>query len=112
MNVIMKISIDELRTFKQNKDWYNEHGDGYRIVYFYPNGTYYIGAISKTIEGFMINFCDEYPIMDEEDIPKFVSNDNLLSRYLQSLNDISGVAIYKTDGTCIAKKERKIKKQK
>lgn len=108
----MNIPVNELRTFKQSKDWYNEHGDGYRIVYFYPNGTYYIGAISKAIEGFMINFCDEYPIMDEEDIPKFKSNDDLLDRYLQSLKDTSSVAIYKTDGTCVAKKDREIKKQK
>ena len=107
----MNISADELRTFQTSKDWYNEHGDGYRIVYFYPDGTYYIGAICKTIEGFMIEFCDEYPIMDEEDIPKFKSNDDLLSRYLKSLEDISSVAIYKTDGTCIEKKDRKLQKK-
>ena len=107
----MNIPTNELRTFKQNKDWYNEPGDGYRIVYFYPNETYYIGAICKTIEGFMINFCDEYPIMDEDDIPKFKSNDDLLSRYLESLDDISAVAIYSTDGTCIEKKERKTKQK-
>lgn len=103
----MSIPLNELRTFKGTMDWYNNHGEGYRIVYFYPDGTYYIGAISKTIDGFMINFCEEYPIMDEEDIPKFKSNEDLLSRYLNNLDDISGVAIYKTDGTCIESKVKR-----
>ena len=105
----MNISIDELRTVNGTKDWYNEHGDGYRIVYFYPDNSHYIGAICKSIEGFMIEFCDEHPIMND-DIPVFKSNDDLLSRYLDSLEDISSVAIYKTDGTCIEKKERVNKK--
>lgn len=60
----------------------------------------------------MIEFCNEYPIMDEEDIPKFKSNDDLLDRYLQDFDNISAVAIYSTDGTCVAKKDREIKKQK
>ncbi len=55
----------------------------------------------------MVNFCDIYPIEDESDIPEFISIDDLLDRYLDRLSDISAVAIYKTDGTCVGKKERK-----
>lgn len=99
----MNIPTNELK--------HKEDNNGFRIVYFYPDNTYSIGAFCKTIEGFMIEFCDESPIMDEEDIPKFKSNDDLLSRYLQDLDDISGVAIYSTDGSCIAKKERKQKQK-
>ena len=59
----------------------------------------------------MIEFCDEYPIIDKKDIPKFKSNNDLLSRYLDSFDDISAVAVYSTNGTCIAKKERKTKQK-
>ena len=48
--------------------------EGYRLVYFYPNGNYYIGTYAKKIEDFMIEFCELYPIIDEEDIPKFESD--------------------------------------
>ena len=34
--------------------------------------------------------------------------DDILERCLNLYNDINGVAIYKTDGTCIQKKERNI----
>ena len=58
----------------------------------------------------MMNFCDVYPIEDESDIPEFISNDDLLDKYLNKLNDVSAVAIYKTDGTCLQKKTRNITK--
>jgi len=106
----MNIPIEELTKFQGGYDWYKKHGEGYRIVYFYSDDTYYIGAFSKTIEGFMMNFCDIYPIEDESDIPVFTSNDDLLNRYLNELSDVSAVAIYKTDGTCLEKKERNITK--
>lgn len=57
-----------------------------------------------------MNFCDVYPIKDESDIPEFISNDDLLDKYLNKLNDVSAVAIYKTDGTCLQKKTRNITK--
>ena len=53
-----------------------------------------------------MDFVEIEPIMDVDDIPEFISNDDLLDRYLSELNDISAVAIYKTDGTCLQKKER------
>ena len=44
-----------------------------------------------------------WPIIDEDDIPKFVSTKDLLNRYLESIKDIEGVALYNVDGTCIDK---------
>ena len=80
--------------------------EGYRIVYFYPNGNYYIGTYAKKIEDFMIEFCESYPIMCEEDIPKFESTDDILHRCLINIKDINKVAIYDVNGKLIAKKER------
>lgn len=80
--------------------------DGYRIVYFYPNGAYEVGTFSGTIEDFMIDFALVEPIEDESDIPKFISIDDLLNRYLNDIKDIEAVALYKTDGTLVAEKRR------
>lgn len=82
-----------------------EYDTGYRLVYFKDN-EYSIGAYCKTIEGFMIGLADCDPIIDEDDIPPFISIDDMLNRCLKLYSDIDGVAIYKTDGTCIAKKEQ------
>lgn len=79
---------------------------GYRLVYFYPNGNYYIGTYAQKIEDFMIEFCDSYPIMDEEDIPKFESVDDILHRCLINIKDINEVAIYDVNGNLVAKKDR------
>lgn len=102
----MEIMAEELQ--------YNRHGnnynDGYRIVYFYDDDNYEIGEFCKTVEGFMMGFADCDPIMDNDDIPDFISIEDLLNRYLNRLNDIVAVAIYKTDGTCLQKKERTITK--
>lgn len=98
----MNISRDELVDEK--------YGDGYRLVYF-DNDKYFIGAYCKTIEGFMIGFAECDPIIDEDDIPPFVSIEDILDRCLDSMEDILGVAIYKTDGTCVEKKLREEIKQ-
>ena len=37
---------------------YGEYQDRYRIVYFYPDGTYSVGAFSGNIEGFMMDFIE------------------------------------------------------
>lgn len=96
----------DIDTKKLKQDRYgDEYTDGYRIVYFY-NDYYKIGEYCKTIEGFMIGFAECDPIIDEDDIPKFVSIDDLLGRYLSDIQDANAVAIYKTDGTCISKKYR------
>ena len=94
----MNISRDELIDKK--------YGDGYRLVYF-DNDNYFIGVYCKTIERFMIEFAECNPIIDEDDIPPFVSIEDILDRCLASMEDILAVAIYKTDGTCVEKKDRK-----
>ena len=83
-----------------------KYGDGYRLVYF-DNDNYFIGAYCKTIEGFMIEFAECNPIIDEDDISPFVSIEAILDRCVDSMEDISAVDIYKTDGTCVEKKDRK-----
>lgn len=80
--------------------------EGYRLVYFYPDGTYQIGTYAQKIEDFMFDFCEFYPVMDEEDIPEFKSIDDILQRCLINLKDINEVAIYDVYGDLIAKKER------
>lgn len=83
----------------------NEYETGYRIVYIYGDH-YNIGEYCKTIEGFMIGFSESNPIMDDDDIPEFISIDDLLNRYLEDMNDIIGVSLYQIDGTCIQTKFR------
>ena len=84
-----------------------KYDNGYRIVYFENDGNCSVGAYCKTIEGFMVGFAECDPIMDDDDIPPFISTDDILNRYLNLYDNMNGVAIYKTDGTCICKKERK-----
>lgn len=55
----------------------------------------------------MIGFADCDPIIDEDDIPSFISVDDILNRSLNLYDDVIRVSIYKTDGTLIATKERK-----
>ena len=80
--------------------------DGYRIVYFFPDSTYKVGTFCGNIEGFMMDFVEMEPIIDENDIPKFISTDDLLDRYLNDVFAAESVAIYKTNGILIAKKDR------
>ena len=102
----MNIPIEELTKFQGNYEWYKKYGDGYRIVYFYPDNTYKVGTFCKNLEGFMMDFVEVEPIEDESDIPDFISIDDLLSRYLSDVKDACAVAIYKTDGTCVRKKNK------
>lgn len=97
------LNLEELK-FNKNHQVYE---DGYRIVYFYENGNYSIGEFCKTIEGFMIGFAESNPIIDKEDIPKFISNQDLLCRCLKYDNKAVSAAIYKTNGTLIEKIEAK-----
>ena len=96
----MKISPMELKRNNTGK----EYAEGFRVVYFYDN-YFSIGEYCKTIEGFMTGFTECDPIMDE-DIPDFISVEDLLNRYLDSMKNITSVAIYDINGNCIAKKER------
>lgn len=59
----------------------------------------------------MLGFSDIDPIIDLEDVPKFISIEDILERSLAMFPDVSKVAIYKTDGTLVAMKDReKLKK--
>lgn len=102
----MNINLEKLKFNKENE----RYEDGYRIVYFYDD-KYSIGEYCKTIEGFMLGFAESNPILEDEDIPPFVSNDDLLDRYLNDLPDVNEVAIYKIDETLVDKKSRGMAKK-
>lgn len=98
-----------LKDLNQNK-YGDKYEEGYRIVYFYDN-YYQVGEYCKTVEGFMIGFAECDPIIDDDDIPKFISTNDLLNRYLKELKDIVGVAIYDVNGMCIDRVNRNYKKR-
>ena len=103
----MEVDVKKLQYSKQGITY----EDGYRIVYFYDDNNYEVGAYCKTIEGFMLGFAECDPIIDDDDIPPFISIDDILERCLDLYKDINGVAIYNIDGTCIQKKYRNITNQ-
>ena len=98
---MIKVSVDDLKYKSDFCVNYDQYQEGYRIVYFYPNSTYHVGTFSGSIEGFMMDFVEVEPIKDGDDIPQFISIEDLLNRYLSDVKEISAVAIYKTDGTLI-----------
>lgn len=55
----------------------------------------------------MIGFAECDPIIDNDDIPKFISTTDLLNRYLKEMNEVNGVAIYNVNGECVDKINRK-----
>ena len=95
----------DLKDLKKN-DYGIDYEEGYRIVYFENNNKYSVGAYCKTIEGFMVGFADCDPIIDEDDIPPFISIEDILDRFLNLYDDVNCVALYKIDGTLIAKKSK------
>ena len=99
----MRISPDKIIDAGCGK----KYGEGYRIVYIEKDNRYSLGAQCKTIEGFMLGFADCDPIIDGDDIPSFISVDDILNRSLNLYVDVIRVSIYKTDGTLVATKERK-----
>lgn len=113
-NCILKKTKENIKTINNSTVYkeeliydYNDKilDEGYRIVYFKNDNEYIIGTYCQNIEGFMIDFANE-PIMDDDDIPEFISIDDLLTRYLNMMSDIKSVAIYNIDGTCITKKNK------
>lgn len=102
----MNINLEDLKKNNLGTDYEN----GYRIVYFYDN-KYKVGEYCESIKGFMIGFAECDPIIDENDIPEFISTTDLLNRYLNEMNDVVSVAIYSVDGKCIDKIVRKYKKR-
>ena len=100
--IFLEISLEDLRRNSSGTDYES----GYRIVYLDKNG-YTVGEYCKSIEGFMLGFCESYPIYDEDDIPPFLSTQDLLQRYLDDFPSILGVFLYDVDGNCIDKLYRK-----
>ena len=100
------VNKEELKIGRNNQTY----DDGYRIVYFYEDGSYHIGEFCKTIEGFMIGFAENNPIIDNDDIPKFISNNDLLNRCSNYDANATSIAIYKTDGTLIEKIDTPLKR--
>ncbi len=100
----MNINLTDLRRNSSGIDY----EDGYRIIYFCDN-KYKIGEYCKSIEGFMIGFAECDPIIDCDDVPKFISTTDLLNRYLKEMNEIDGVAIYNVNGQCVDKINRRYK---
>lgn len=109
---MINVLVEDLKYKSPFGSNYGQYQDGYRIVYFYSDNTYKVGTFCGNIEGFMMDFVEVEPIEDESDIPVFISIDDLLSRYLLDVKDACAVAIYKTDGTCISKKDRNNLKKK
>ena len=70
---------------------FGKYQEGYRIVYFYSDNTYKVGTFCGDINGFMMDFVKIEPIENENDIPKFVSIDDLLERYLTVIKDATRV---------------------
>ena len=107
----MIVNIKDLQHNNSGEDY----NSGYRIVYFLDD-KYEVGEYCSTIEGFMIGFTDFDPIIDDGEIPEFISTNDLLNRYLNEVNDVDGVGIYNINGECINKvyrqKVNKISKQK
>lgn len=58
----------------------------------------------------MIGFAENNPILDEDDIPRFVSNKDLLNRCLKYDNNAISIAIYKTNGDLIEKLDTQLRK--
>ena len=102
----MNINVKDLKRNNSGIDY----EEGYRIVYFYDNN-YQVGEYCTSIEGFMIGFVDCDPIIDNNDIPKFISTADLLNRYLKEMNEVDSVAIYNVNGECVDKVNRKYKKR-
>lgn len=102
----MNINVKDLKRNNSGIDY----EEGYRIVYFYDNN-YKVGEYCTSIEGFMIGFVDYDPIIDNNDIPKFISTADLLNRYLKEMNEVDSVAIYNVNGECVDKVNRKYKKR-
>lgn len=103
---MINVLVEDLKYKSKFGSNYGQYQDGYRIVYFYSDNTYKVGTFCGNIEDFMMDFAEIEPIEDESDIPNFISIDDLLNRYLLDVKDASAVAIYKTDGSCISKKDR------
>ena len=104
---VSKVDSREVYTDELIYDYnYVEEKDGYRLVYYYKDGSYKIGDYSPSLELYMEDFAPYEPIDELCEIPEFVSVDDLLERYLKAYNFMDGIALYKVDGTLLGEKYR------
>lgn len=105
--IMINVSVEDLKYKSEFGINHGQYQEGYRLVYFNQDNTYEVGIFSGTIEDFMIDFVEVEHVEDDSYIPPFVSVEDILNSFLKRLtNDVRAVAIYKTDGTLIAKKDR------
>ena len=97
----MKIDADILKSYKDlfgNEQTYKE---GYRIVYFYDDNKYEIGAYSNSLENFMYEFSNAEETPFDSSLPDFISTSDLLKKLLDSNENARSIAIYNIDGTLV-----------
>lgn len=75
----------------------------YRVVFFYED-KYQVGSWVSDIENFMYDFVEVAPLESDEDIPKFISIDDILDRWLKRDKKLIKVAIYSIEGELIKEK--------
>lgn len=93
------INVDDLR-----KCGNSIYDDGYRLVYFYDD-TYRVGCWVSDIKNFMYEFVEVAPIESDDDIPKFISIDDILNRCIRRDEKLIKVAIYTVSGELIKERE-------
>lgn len=81
----------------------NIHEDGYRVVFFYKD-RYQIGSWVSDIKNFMYDFVRVAPIESDDDVPEFISTDDILNRWIDKDEKLVKVAIYSVDGNLIEEK--------
>lgn len=96
------VDINELQSLNGKKI-----KSGYRIVYFYED-YYKIGSYAIEHKYFMEDFIEGDFDKIDLFISDFISNEDLLQRYLENKPEIIAVAIYNIDGNLVLKKERNI----
>lgn len=106
-----QLEVDKMRILSEkliDAGCGKQYDEGYRIVYFAKDNRYLLGAYCKTIEGFMLGFADCDPIIDEDDIPPFISVDDILNRSLNLYDDVIRVSIlqYRWDVSCYKRKKK------
>lgn len=92
------VNIDDLK--KCGKSTYDR---GYRVVFFYED-KYQVGSWVSDIENFMYDFVKVEPIENDKDIPKFISIDDILDRWIKEDKRLTKVAIYSVKGKLIQEK--------
>ncbi len=74
---------------------------GFTLVYFYEEYII-IGEHASNFENFMYSFCESYPVNDN--VPDFVSLDDILNRAFLIHNDCKKIAIYDSNARVICEK--------